>query len=740
MVPLLHDARHDHSRQVSFISATIALLIVTMVGLFGWWAAERIDARSIDSQRRSVNSGVTELGERVVVEQDSSAVWDDAVINLRERNDPWLAENLAEWVSSYFGHDKVYLLDPDDRVIRAVANGERVPDEAYEGDRTAIDPLVRELRRQMAQASKGLADSTKAISGLGVLDRVALDHGQVGIVSVRPVIPGTPLVHQAPGEEYLHVSIRLLDADVSERLAKRFDLDGLVFERAKSPGSDHVSTPVLSESGRIMGFYTWWPYRPAVQLLRETAPATVGAAVLVGLVVFALMRRLRRTSAQLEVSERRAKYLAFHDALAAIPNRALFEDRLERALASRRRTRAPLVLHFIDVDRFKHVNDTLGHAAGDELIRQTAQRLRVLVSDADTVARIGGDEFAILQVDVRDVEEALQLSARIVEELGRPFELDGHCAQVGASVGLAMADGPDINAEDLMRHADLALYEAKANGRGRYQLFAGELDTAVKERRALELELRTALVDGTGLELVYQPIFDTHGAELLGAEALVRWTSPTRGRLAPDMFISLAEERGLIDQLGLWVLRNACAYASSASVPWVAVNVSPIQFRGEHFADQVLEVLRETGLPAARLELEITEGLLLQNAPNVQQALRKLRAAGLRIALDDFGTGYSSISYLRTYGVDKLKIDRSYIGQLGQDAEVDHIVRCIIELARAMNMKVTAEGVETERQQILLHHMACDQLQGYLLSRPVTAELLEEIADQAVDTRSQARG
>jgi predicted signal transduction protein with EAL and GGDEF domain len=343
----------------------------------------------------------------------------------------------------------------------------------------------------------------------------------------------------------------------------------------------------------------------------------------------------------------------------------------------------------------------------------------------DTVARIGGDEFAVIQVNVADVQQALALSGRIVAELEKPFQLEGHEALVSASIGVAYCDDQNLALEDLLRHADVALYEAKTSGRSRYQLFAGELDVAVRERRALETDLRAALNGEAGLALVYQPIYSAGAGTIAGAEALVRWNSARRGQLAPNEFISLAEERGLIDQLGLWVLREACTYAARSSLPWIAVNVSPAQFKDERLAERVLKVLHEVGLAPSRLELEITEGLLLQNSPAVQATLIRLRAAGISIALDDFGTGYSSISYLRSHGIDKLKIDQSYVAQLGKDREIDDIVVCIIGLAKAMHMTVTAEGVETEDQLTMLRLMGCNELQGYLLARPMSPTDLE---------------
>jgi EAL domain-containing protein (putative c-di-GMP-specific phosphodiesterase class I) len=283
---------------------------------------------------------------------------------------------------------------------------------------------------------------------------------------------------------------------------------------------------------------------------------------------------------------------------------------------------------------------------------------------------------------------------------------------------------------DLLRQADIALYEAKNAGRGRYQSYDGDLNAVVTERRELEVELRDALNGTPGLELVYQPIFHAGSGAIAGAEALVRWDHPRRGWMSPATFIGVAEERGLIDQLGLWVMQSACAYAASSDLPWVAVNASPLQFRDESFADRVFEILEITGLEPRRLEIEITEGLLLQNSSLTQSTLMRLRAGGIRIALDDFGTGYSSISYLRTYGIDKLKIDQSYTAQLGQDDEIDSIVRSIVELGRAVHMAVTAEGVETEAQRDILNKIGCDQLQGYLLSKPVGPAKLNEILDQ----------
>lgn len=726
------------SRQITNLSIVFVLALIAAVGCFGWWAASRIDDRSIARQAHAVQTGLADIEKRIPVEQNSSAIWDDAVLNLRSDNEPWIEENLTAWMSKYFGHDQVYVLDSANRPVHAAHDGAAVNPETYEAIRDIAAPLVTELRAAMAEASADVTDSTAAVTGLGIEDIVALEGSKPAIISLRPVVPGTGAVQQAPGTEFLHLSIREIDQEVAGEISEKYAIEGLGYSTFDPDDGERVASPILNDSGRIVSFFTWVPDEPAYALIRDTAPALAAALGLAGLTAAMLLRRLKRTSRMLEHSRAEASYLAFHDALTGVPNRALFEDRLEQALAHMRRSGSAVALHYLDLDRFKHVNDTLGHPIGDELIKAAAHRLSACVGDADTVARIGGDEFAIIQVGLADNALALSLARTVVEVIGAPFELSGHEVRVGASVGVVVTSDSGAAGEELMRQADIALYSAKGDGRGRYHLFIDEMDENVRDQRILEMDLRSALANEAGLGLVYQPIYETQTCRVAGAEALVRWDHPERGRLSPAMFISLAEDRGLIDQLGMWVLTTACRFAASSTIPWVAVNVSPLQFRDEKFADRVFNILAQTGLAARRLELEITEGLLLQNSPLVQSTLNRLRARGIRVALDDFGTGYSSISYLRTYGVDKLKIDQSFTAALGKDQEIQGIVRSIIELGRAMHMLVTAEGVETAEQQRILAGMGCDQLQGYLLSKPVPADsLLETLADNAASAPDQ---
>ena len=423
-------------------------------------------------------------------------------------------------------------------------------------------------------------------------------------------------------------------------------------------------------------------------------------------------------------AEDRIYHLAYHDALTGLPNRTRFEVELQAAVTTAT-DRAHAILILIDLDRFKHVNDTLGHVAGDELIRQVARRLVALVGHRGVVARLGGDEFAVLLREVTNPRLAEGMSNAVLSEIGRPFDLFGDQAFIGASLGIGTGRQAS-DADQVFREADIALYDAKSHGRGRWQVFAPAMAQALAERGVVEHDLREALKKGGQLQLEYQPIF-TAGGEMSGAEALVRWDHPQRGRLLPDLFIGIAEERGLIDQLGEWVFGEACRMLIDTDIPWVAVNVSPVQLRRRRFFDRALAMVADMKIDPSRIQIEITEGVLLEATESTAAGLRRLRTAGIRLALDDFGTGYSSLSYLRRYNVDKLKVDKSFVAQLDTSSDAAAIVETIVGLARALGMQVTAEGVETELQRDYLVSCGCHELQGYLLSRPLPLPQLQDI-------------
>ncbi len=426
-----------------------------------------------------------------------------------------------------------------------------------------------------------------------------------------------------------------------------------------------------------------------------------------------------------DVTERRRAdekiaHLAHFDGLTDLPNRILFRERLEQSLKAIRPDEQLAVL-YIDIDEFKSVNDALGHPIGDELLKGVADRLRGCLKGTDVAARLGGDEFAVIQTAIKDRSETTRLVDEIHSAIRQPLACMGHLITTDASIGIALAPGDGVDLDQLLKNADLALYGAKGDGRRTYRFFEAGMDHRARARRSLELDLRQAISDGS-LETYYQPVVNLQDGRISSCEALLRWRHPERGMISPAEFIPIAEDSGLINQLGLWVLNTACAEAAT----WpdhvrVAVNVSPVQFRSQALALNVAAALAACGLSAGRLELEITEAVLIRDDEAALDMLHQLRKLGVRIALDDFGTGYSSLSYLQRFPFDKIKIDRSFIKGIAGPGASSSIVQAVVNIAAASDMTTTAEGVETEQQRKLLHILGCTEMQGYLFSPAIPA-------------------
>jgi diguanylate cyclase (GGDEF)-like protein len=425
-------------------------------------------------------------------------------------------------------------------------------------------------------------------------------------------------------------------------------------------------------------------------------------------------------------SEATMAHMAHHDALTDLPNRVQLRDHIEKNLSYVKRGETLAVLG-LDLDHFKTINDTLGHPIGDALLCAVSERLRECVRDTDLVARTGGDEFSIVQVGVEQPGGASNLAQRLVAAISAPFDLGEHHVVIGTSVGIAVAPGDGVESDQLLKNADLALYRAKTDGRGIFRFFEAEMDAKIQARRRLELDLRKAVSAGE-FELFYQPIVNLENNRIGTFEALLRWNHPTRGRVSPDQFIPLAEETGLIVPIGEWVIRQACSQAATwpASIR-LAVNLSAAQFRSKDLVSTVVSALTAAGLAPNRLELEITETVLLLNNDATLAILHQLRRLGIRISMDDFGTGYSSLSYLRSFPFDKIKIDQSFVRGLAEKPESIAIIRAVVGLGTSLGITTTAEGIETQEQLDLMRAEGCNEVQGFYYSKPRPADDLGEL-------------
>lgn len=430
-------------------------------------------------------------------------------------------------------------------------------------------------------------------------------------------------------------------------------------------------------------------------------------------------------------ARRRIEFLSQHDALTGLPNRTRLQEFLDGKLKALPTVEQPLVMLSLDLDRFKPVNDLLGHAAGDLVLNEVSSRLADCVREGDLVARIGGDEFVLILTDMNSSVEVEALCRRLIDSIERPIALDEQEVFVSASIGIAMAPTDALEAAELLRYADIALYEAKAAGRNTWRYYAGDMNVRIIERRRLESDLRFAIKNNE-LRLYFQPRYSIADGRMVGAEALVRWQHPERGLISPDTFIPIAEESGLILALSNWVLNTACSQAAQwPQNLFVSVNLSPIEFKTGNLFERIQKTLHNSGIDPARVELEITESVMLDDAAGALEVMKNLKRLGVRICMDDFGTGYSSLSYLRTFPFDGLKIDRSFLNRLEESADDNAIIHAIVGLGRALSLTVTAEGIETAEHLKMLKAVSCDEGQGYFLSRPLDVDAFDALVEAA---------
>ncbi len=709
-----------YSGELKLLAPMALIVVVAVCALVGslWVWADQADVMSRSREERLVKLGLDQMADDHALLMTPITIWDDAVTKTRIHYDHhWVVANIGTYFQDYLDFETNLLLDDKGHAVFAYRNGKEADPAAFltlaQQSKKVVDALKSRYDARTAHGESFDSESNHA----GQL--IALD-GHIYIIGasyLRASTGDAKLMSYAP---WVAIGTHELSNEELIALSQRYMVSNITLlhpGQQRQPGS--ASVAFRDEDGRVLAELTWMPDTPGRTLFIRTLGPVLMISLGLGLIALVLLHQSQKAAQGLIASEAKAKHMALHDNLTGLPNRTLFADRLTQARERLSRQGGHVAVMCIGLDRFKDVNDTLGHLAGDELIRHHAERISTIIRSGDTLARLGGDEFVIIQTDT-DGHSAAALAKRVLETLTGTVNLESGQVFSSCSIGVTLLQDSDIEPAEALRQADLALYRAKDQGRGQYAFFEVEMDATIKLRKTLETGLREAIhVDD--ITVVYQPQAD-HFGNIVGVEALCRWTHPTRGPVSPSYFIPLAEECGLMSELGTLVMRRAMTDAHRWPGLKVAVNVSATQMRHPDFLKTVRQLLVETGTPATTVEIEITEGVLLNDDHITQVVLRDLRHMGFTIALDDFGTGYSSLGYLSRYPVDKIKIDRSFVSNLGVDPEAEAVIRAIVKLSKALNLGIVAEGVETKAQKSILRSTGCNIIQGYIFSRPVAAD------------------
>lgn len=648
--------------------------------------------------------------------------WDDAAANAYDHRDiAWMVSNFGDMTFDSDLFDVAIVLDAEGQVIMAYSDGQPV-----EGDAKGyLTPQLIALFDKVRYGQSG-----RVPQALGFI-RTQKGIGSAGVALIRPK---SGEIAQ-PRENYLYLAfIRHLSTSTVDRLAEAYVLPGLILA---PPSSNTTSVTISAPSGEPIAALAWTPRAPGDQSRAQVEPLIQAALVIVtiyGLLLVVVgnaeMRRVR-------ADEANAVRLAQTDRLSGLLNRAGLNQLLEEQVRRGRETQEDVVLLYLDLDGFKEVNDAYGHATGDRLIRAVSAGLCVLVGEEAGLARIGGDEFGIVLTGSDAQARASALADAILAFFDEPILLGERTVVVGCSIGVCVSERGTVDGGELTRRADMAMYSSKDGGRGRSTVYDPRMDEERETRNQIEIDLRAAIARDE-LEVVYQPVVDAKTFSLVSVEALARWNRKGHGPVSPDIFIPIAESSGLIDQLGLCVLRRALHQLSAWPDLKLSVNVSPGQFRDPAFVDHVAAVFDEADVEPGRVVLEMTETYFIQSPDRARLAMERLRALGLRIALDDFGAGFSSVGYLRQFGFDRMKIDRSLVQSLDRGHRAVEMLQATVALARSLGIPVTAEGVETEQQAVILRLAGCDQLQGYLFGRPQSPEQIAALMLRPMELRAKA--
>ncbi|MCL4715336.1 MAG: EAL domain-containing protein [Hyphomonadaceae bacterium] len=714
------------------IFGALLLVIVAYAG----WSANRT---AIVRERQLVENALDRSVSQVLDQQKAIAWWDDAVVHAQRRpvDTEWLETNVGIYFFETYGHDEVLIVDGRNRPVYANLGGELTnPIAAYAARSDVLDQIVAEARGGAAEGlrrrDQAFAESQGNYSALLAASfgrwagHIMSVDGEPAVVAAISIVPNL-YPELLEGEPHLLLSIVRIDEGFMAQVGSSLLIDDLSISSEPSPSRQALSEAFVADDGAPVGYLTWTPRRPGQALLMFILPMVVLGVIGAGLLTWVMIRRLKRASSELANRERESRHQALHDALSGLPNRHHFVERLQQALDGviQSRNNHRVVVAYIDVDRFKDVNDTMGHAAGDALIMAVATRLQQQLGPNDFLARFGGDEFAVLRHSGSDDAEA-ELASRLRDAFEDAFDVYGQHVRMTATVGLAQAPDHGASPQELMRHADIALYQGKNQGRDRAMLFCAEMAAEVEQRREIELELHTA-IDAGGLQLHYQPLISCSTGQVVGLEALLRWRHPGKGDISPAVFVPIAEEAGLMPALGAFVLERAFEEAKRWPNLDLAINLSPVQFRHVDLVELLERLLAKHDVNPSRIVLEVTEGVLMESTDRNRHILETVRGLGFKVALDDFGTGFSSLRYLCDFRFDKIKIDRAFVTGIHERKRAMTIIQSVVTLGRGLGMDIVAEGVETEAEASVMRLVGVTELQGFFFSQATPADQVDAL-------------
>ncbi|MBL8543611.1 MAG: EAL domain-containing protein [Hyphomonadaceae bacterium] len=740
--------KNDLRRMTALIGIALVvfgILLVATVAYAGWSA----NRTAVVRERQLVENALDQSVSRVLDQQKAIAFWDDAVEHAQRRpvDVEWLETNIGVYFFETYGHDEVIVVDGQNRPVYANIGGELTNARAaYAARHAVLDRIVAEARNgadgALRQRDAAFAESQgnyNALLGARFgrwAGHIMSVDGEPAVVAALSIVPNLDagLLH---GEPHLLLSVVKIDNAFMSEVGSSLLMSDLTITATPNTSPGVINEPFRADDGTQVGYISWTPKRPGQTLLLFILPLVALGVLGAGMLTWIMMVRLKKASGELADREERSRHEALHDSLSGLPNRSHFVGRLQEALDRliESRNNGRVVVAYIDVDRFKDINDTMGHAAGDALIMAVSKRLRAAMGPQDFLARFGGDEFAVLR-QATSAAAADELAQRLRTAFEESFDVYGQHIRMTASVGLSLAPDHGVSPAELMRNADIALYQGKNQGRDKAMFFCAEMAAEVEQRRETELELQAAIAEGV-LDLHYQPLVSCRDGRVTGLEALLRWKHPTKGYISPGAFVPIAEEAGLMPSLGAYVLERAFAEAKRWPDLDVAINLSPVQFRHVDLVELLEQLLAKHAIDPRRIVLEVTEGVLMESTERNRQILETVRGMGFKIALDDFGTGYSSLRYLCDFRFDKIKIDRAFVTGIHERKRAMTIIQSVVTLGRGLGMDIVAEGVETEAEASVMRLVGVTELQGFFFSKAVPASDVQALIQKLPHTQTE---